>query len=151
MDQPGDVAPRRHRSGRDRHGRGLRGPLAPRSVPLARTRAQRFDDLVVAAVERLGRRWPDGVARLGDLEVVVTDLPATPAADVDADRPVPLGASVPATAALPARLVVHRRPVEARASGRRDLERLVRDVVAEQLADLLGVGPEDVDPDWTPP
>lgn len=152
MASPVPVPPRSHRSGRDRHGRGLRGPLAPRSVPLARTRAQRFDDLVVAAAERLGRSWPAGVRRLGDLEIVVTDLPATGGdADAAPGRPVPLGAALPASGALPARVIVHRRPVEARATGRRELERLVRDVVAEQLAELLGVTPEDIDPDWTPP
>ena len=34
---------------RDRHGRGLRGVLAPPGVPLYRTRTERFDDLVLQA------------------------------------------------------------------------------------------------------
>ena len=32
---------------RDRHGRGLRGRLVPATVPLARTKAEIFDDLVL--------------------------------------------------------------------------------------------------------
>jgi hypothetical protein len=45
------------RSRRDRHGRGLRGRLVPDGVPLARSRAEQFDDLVLDAVEDLERRW----------------------------------------------------------------------------------------------
>jgi hypothetical protein len=50
---------------RDRRGRGLRGPLVRRSadvggravdVPAAASPAQRFDDLVLDAVERLEQR-----------------------------------------------------------------------------------------------
>jgi hypothetical protein len=138
------------RSRRDRHGRGLRGPLAPPSVPLRTSRSERFDALVVAAVQRVGRRWAPGLGALGDLQVVVTELPAADAPEA-ADGPVPLGSARPATPGRPARLVVHRRPVEARALGAGELERLVRDVVTEQLALLLGVPPEDLDPGWTRP
>ena len=38
---------------RDRHGRGLRGRLVPPGVPLYRSRAEQFDDLVLEAVARL--------------------------------------------------------------------------------------------------
>lgn len=148
-EQAPDGGRRRRSSRRDRHGRGLRGPLAPPSVPLTTSRSDRFDRLVVDAVERLRRRLPDLLARLGDLEVVVADLP-TPGAD-PAERPVTLGAARPAAAGHPPRIVVHRRPVEARAHGRRELEQLVREVVAEQLAALLGVPTEDVDPGWAAP
>lgn len=117
-------------------------------MPLTVSRAERFDDLVVTAVERAGRRLSDDVGGLGDLEVVVTDLPGHH--PPDPDLPVPLGSAHAATADQPARIVVHRRPVEARAATRPELQRLVRDVVAEQLAVLLGLDPDQVDPDWTP-
>ena len=42
---------------RDRHGRGLRGRLVPANVPLSRTKAELFDDLVLDAVEGLERRF----------------------------------------------------------------------------------------------
>lgn len=50
----GPVQPVRRR---DRRGRGPRGPLMPSTMPAYRTRAERFDDLVLDAVERLERRW----------------------------------------------------------------------------------------------
>jgi hypothetical protein len=43
---------------------------------------------------------------------------------------------------------VYRRPVESRALDVADLGELVRDVVVEQVAHLLGKAPEDVDPEY---
>jgi predicted Zn-dependent protease with MMP-like domain len=57
---------------RDRHGRGLRGVLAPPDVPLHRTRAERFDDLVLQAVARLEPRWE---AHLAGVEFAVEEIP----------------------------------------------------------------------------
>jgi predicted Zn-dependent protease with MMP-like domain len=47
---------------------------------------------------------------------------------------------------MPARIVVYRRPVETRALDEGDLADLVRDVLVEQVAQLLGRRPEEVDP-----
>lgn len=129
----------RRRSGRDRHGRGLRGPLAPGDLPLALTRAEQFDELVLTAVTRLERRWSD---QLAVVEVAVEDVPAAPDA-----HPVPLGRTDLATPDRPARLVVYRRPVEARARTRSAREDLVHDVVVDQLAELLGLDRTTVDPE----
>ncbi|WP_130492655.1 metallopeptidase family protein [Motilibacter rhizosphaerae] len=134
--------PRRRR--RDRHGRGLRGPLSPPGTPLARTRAQVFDDLVLDAVESLEQRWAD---QLRGLEVAVEDVPPTDAPSPGPD-PVPLGRAFPATPGLAPRIVIYRRPVETRAVGPDDLADLVQDVVTEQVAELLGLPPESVDPDY---
>jgi predicted Zn-dependent protease with MMP-like domain len=57
---------------RDRHGRGLRGRLVPPHVPLYRSRAQLFDDLVLEAVARLEPRWE---AELSDVEFAVQEVP----------------------------------------------------------------------------
>jgi hypothetical protein len=62
--EPARTSSRRRR--RDRHGRGLRGPLIPYTVvlggrelriPASQTRGERFDDLVLDAVEELEQRW----------------------------------------------------------------------------------------------
>ena len=116
----------------------MRGPLAPGDLPVSRTRAEQFDELVLAAVSRLESRWS---TELAEVEVLVEDVP-----DVG-DRDVPLGRTEPATPQDPARIVVYRRPVEARARSLRARELLVPDVVLEQLADLLGLDPGTVDPE----
>ena len=131
---------------RDRHGRGPRGPLAPAAVPLSGTRADQFDDEVMAAVDRLlGALAPETAARIGSLDVVVRDVPL-PATDPEGE--VVLGDAVPPSGGRPAQVVVYRRPVELRAVGRPELRALLRDVAAEQVATLLGVDPAELDPDY---
>jgi len=137
-------APPRGRRGRDRRGRGLRGPLAPADVPMARTRSERFDDLVLDALERLDRRWS---RQLADVELAVEEVPPADGESWSVDV-VPLARLFPAAPKLPARIVLFRRPIEARAPGRAELAALVHDVVVEQVAELLGVEPETVDPSY---
>ena len=135
---------------RDRRGRGIRGPLAPPDVPVTRSRSDQFDELVLDAVERLERRWAD---ELRDVEVAVEDIPpATAVGDPARASPgapaVPLGQSLPAVAGRAARIVVYRRPVEVRAQSTRSRTALVYDVVVERVAELLGLPPHVVDPDY---
>ena len=148
---------RRRANRRDRRGRGLRGRLVPPDVPLARSRAQQFDDLVLDVVEHLEDRW---AARLESVEFAVEDVPAVPdgppetlvyGTDVVEDGAVPLARLLPAGLdgagrPTPPRIVVYRRPLEVRAVDRTDLGDLVHDVVVEQVANLLGLDPDEVDP-----
>ena len=118
-------------------------------MPVATTRAQRFDDLVLDAVERLQHHLPD----LAGVDVAVEDVPpARVLAGVGpGEAPIPLGRAEPASAHHPARVVVHRRCVELRARDPLAVADLVRDVVAEQVAALFGLTPEQVDPDYEGP
>ncbi|MGN6751674.1 MAG: metallopeptidase family protein [Intrasporangium sp.] len=106
-----------------------------------RSRRDEFDDYVLDAASRLestcGRAFPV-------VEFAVEDVPRGPAPWEHAE--VPLGRVYPASASRPARIVVYRRPVETRASGTRDVAALVADIVTEQVAGLLGVRPEELDP-----
>jgi predicted Zn-dependent protease with MMP-like domain len=123
---------------RDRRGRGLRGSLAPADVPLSRTRAEEFDELVLEALARLRSRLP---ARLQEIEIDVADVPPT-------DGEMRLADTTPAEGDRPARVVVYRRPIETRVTGERLRAALVSDVLVEELAALLGVEPESLDPDY---
>ncbi|MER0446121.1 metallopeptidase family protein [Streptomyces sp. NPDC006660] len=136
---------------RDRHGRGMRGPVAPPQVPLSASRAETFRDLVLDSVERLERRWP----QLQEVEFLVADVPfkespGTVNDEVDgsswSDEAVPLGRAVAAGKDRPARILVYRRPVEIRTKNRDERALLVHEVVVEQVAELLGLAPESVDP-----
>ena len=142
----GGPRPRR----RDRHGRGLRGRLVPPGVPLYRSRADQFDDLVLEAVARLEPRWE---TELSDVEFAVQEVP-----DVDTmgEDGVPLArivrgspdASDPASPAAGPRIVLFRRPLMARAEDEDELSDLVFDVVVEEFAEILGVDPEVIDPGY---
>jgi len=129
---------------RDRHGRGLRGRLVPATVPLARTKAEIFDDLVLDTVESLERRY---AKELAGVEFAVEDVPPSDPAPWEHGE-VPLGRFFPAQGELPPRVVVYRRPVESRAVDGPDAAALVHDVVVEQVAHLLGLTPEQVDPGY---
>lgn len=148
--EPGGSAEGLRARGRDRHGRGLRGELAPREVPLSRTRAEVFDDLVLDAVEEVEDAVADDpalVARLAAVELGVEDVPPPEALDdaVD-DGDLALGRTEPPDGDRPPRLVVYRRPIELRAVDAADRGRLVHEVVVEQLVDLLDVPAERLDP-----
>jgi hypothetical protein len=160
---------------RDRHGRGLRGPLVPPGVPLYRTRSERFDDLVLLAVSQLEPRWE---AELSRVEFGVEEIPPV-IPDNDDPEPIPLArlepgsmppgdpqgtghlpvdlsgltdltglAGLPELPDGPARIVLYRRPLLARADGQEELAELVLDVIVEQFAHWLGVDPQTVDPGY---
>lgn len=122
----------------------MRGPgVVPRSpgTPELPTRRERFDELALGIVTSVDRRWQD---RLGLVEYAVEDAPQVPD-DWTPDQ-VPLSSLVRGSGATPTRLVIFRRPIEHRAESRADLEALLLTVVVEQVAELLGLDPDDVDP-----
>lgn len=122
----------------------MRGPIAPPQVPLALSRADAFDDLVRDAADRLERRWP----QLADVEFAVQDVPWPQDAPPADDDPVPLGRLISAAKDRPSRIVIYRRPVEIRAKSRDERALLVHEIVVEQVAELLGMSPESVDPKY---
>lgn len=136
---------------RDRRGRGLRGTLAPRGVPINRSRSESFDDLVVAAVDELEQHW---ASELAGLEFAVEDVPPDDGLRLDhgpeavVDRGVVLGRLFReglADIRQPV-VVVYRRPVEARAGDREDCSDLVFMVVVDLVAEYLGKDIDEIDP-----
>lgn len=124
---------------RDRRGRGIRGPLVPADLPVFRSRAQAFDDLVLDAVERLERLWS---RELANVDFLVEDVPPVP----------PMADMIPFSRLETdpngrARIVVYRRPVEIRTKDPDEMAFLVHETVVEEVANLLGLEPESVDPE----
>ncbi len=134
---------------RDRHGRGARGPIIgagsalQTAVSLPSDR-ERFDALVVASVSQIEtqikQRWQD---RLGLVEYAVEDAPLVP--DDWSDQQVPLSALIRGSGTRPTRLVIFRRPIEHRSESREEVAAVVHLVLVEQLAELLGTTPEQID------
>jgi predicted Zn-dependent protease with MMP-like domain len=122
----------------------MRGPaVLPRvpGRPAVRTARERFDDLALDIVTEIDARWQD---RLGLVEYAVEDAPQIP--DDWSSGTVPLSSLVRGTGTNPTRLVLFRRPIEHRCETREDLEAMVLTVVVEQVAELLGIDAEQVDP-----
>ena len=121
----------------------LPGPLSPRGVPSTRSPREVFDTIVLGAVHRLEERWHD---RLGVVEFAVEETPIVPG-DWTSDT-VPLASLVRGTGPTPTRIVLFRRPIELRCETRSDLNAMVLAVLVEQVAELLGLRPEEVDPGY---
>jgi Zincin-like metallopeptidase len=140
-----------------RHGREVRGPLLPQTVPGWRSRSERFDMAVLEAYEPIERRWQD---RLSALDIAVDEIPRIAPRDPDnvqfppevvADGPVALARLIPAGVdvrgnSTRARIVLFRKPIERRVKNTLDLAELLHEILVAQVATYLGVEPSVIDP-----
>ncbi len=134
---------------RDRHQRGLRGPLAlanPLSVRPVRparpaSRSDYFNAAVHEAVERVAGNCPDAVV---GVTFGIEDVPYLQTA-WSGDQ-VPLAAALEGDEEKLGQVVVYRRPLEHRAASRRGLRILVYRTIVEQLAALTGRSVDELDP-----
>lgn len=134
---------------RDRHDRGLRGPMAlpnqytGRPVPLPHRsgRSEFFMTCLADAVAQVQRTCPDA---LQGIDIGTEEVPDSVVLWRE-DR-VPLAAAVEAAAGEPARIVVFQRPMEHRAATRAGLRILVHRTLVEQLSALTGRSVDDIDP-----
>jgi predicted Zn-dependent protease with MMP-like domain len=116
--------------------------MMPAAMPAWRSRRQRFDDHVLDAVEVLEGRWS---RELDGVRFAVEDVPPSDPAPWEHGE-VSLGRFFPAQGELPPMVVVYRRPVETRSADASEVAALTHEVVVEQVAHLLGMTPEQVDP-----
>lgn len=135
---------------RDRHGRGIRGPLAVRNSltgtvvqpPLPPSRQELFDGAVREAIERVTTRCPRA---LSGVWVGIEEVPYLETA-WSGDH-VPLAAAVSPTPDARGRVVLYRRPLEHRAVSRTGLQILIFRTLVEQLSALTGLSADEIDPD----
>ena len=115
----------------------------PPGMPATQTRGEKL----LACVEMLERAW---ASELRKVEFAVEDIP--PSEPAPWERGVALGRYFAAdpVAGLGHRIVLYRRAIEARTDGPDQLREMIRDVVVEQVASLLGRPPEEIDPGYRP-
>lgn len=118
-------------------------------MPLSESPSQRFDSIVLDAVEHVETRWRNELKSLDFAveEVPPLDMPLVIEDEIESAG-VPLARLLAPSDGHPARLVIYRRPLELRALDRDDLEDLVHDIVVEEVARFLGLDPEIVDPGY---
>lgn len=144
------------RTFRNRHDRGLRGPLLPPEAPRHRTRRQRFDVAVLEAYAPIQHAFAE---QLEQLDVAVDTIPrmrlradmSVLPDEIIADGPVPLGRVIPAAVdpngnPTRARIVVFRMPVEQRAASAMEQQELLSTILTALVANYLNLDPSDVDP-----
>lgn len=136
---------------RDRHQRGIRGPLAVPNEwlqsPLTRpTRNDFFNECVTSAMTDIAAFDPEA---LRGVVVGVEDVPQLNLT-WSGDR-VPLSAAMEPSRGRKAQIVIYQRPLEHRATTRGQLRRLVHRTIVEQLSTLTGRSIDELageDPDW---
>lgn len=96
---------------------------------------------MLSLVAELANRWGSA---WGDLEFAVEDTPIIPADW--AGEEVPLATVARGEAGRPTRIVLFRRPIVLRAPSRPETAAMVLAVLIEQVAEVLGIEPHEVDP-----
>ncbi|KMY23045.1 hypothetical protein SAMN05421878_103143 [Actinobaculum suis] len=127
---------------RDRHGRGIRGPFLPFTLPAWRTRAEKFDDVI--AYELATYRMVLG-EKMDGLDFGILDVPS--------EDPAPWEDGIPLARYLPfepggeitGRLIFYRLAILQSARRAPDCHLFIHQVVTQQLASALGEFPEDID------
>ncbi|MDK7742248.1 metallopeptidase family protein [Helcobacillus massiliensis] len=128
---------------RRRRGRAFRHDLVPPHLPGYVSRRERFDASVQDAMAEMLQRFP---RELEYVEVLAEDVP--PSSHAHWEDAVLLGRAFPGDRQSPPQIVVYRRPIEMRVTDAEDLRELVRSVLVQNVASLLGKQPEDIDPDF---
>lgn len=141
---------------RDRHGRGVRGPLMPTKIPRYRRRPELFDAAVLEAYAPIQQQF---AVELESLDIAVDTIPRMRLnmdwdsfpPEVVADGPVPLGRIIQAGIDIHgyptrARIVIFRMPIEQRVQGAKERQELLTIVLTQLVAQYLGITPEDIDP-----
>lgn len=95
----------------------------------------------MAIMGELWRHWPEA---LGAVELGVEEVPIIP--ETWHGESIPLSTYVAASHDTPARLVLLRRPIEHRAEDDGELRAMILTVLVEQVAEILGIDPDDVLP-----
>lgn len=154
---PASADPARLPVRRDRHGRGVRGPVLPVAVPRYRTRSAAFDQAVLDAYAPLHNRYFD---HLTGVDLAVDTIPRMRLRpdmimpdEIFADGPVPLGRVLQAgvdRAGNPtrARIVLFRMPIEQRATNTIERSELLTTVLTALVAHYLNLDPRDIDPNF---
>lgn len=134
---------------RDPHARYRRAGADPRRRPspgFPVTQPGRFNRLVGDVVKALP---PTLLGYLDEVEIAVEDVPRPDSVGRGDEVPLARYKQASAATGLPAgrpdRIVLFRRPIEARATSRADLATLVRDVVVHEIADHFGLDDDQLD------
>ncbi|MBR6459233.1 MAG: metallopeptidase family protein [Actinomycetaceae bacterium] len=137
-DRPLSVRSRARR--RDYHGRGMRGPTLPRTLPAWKTRSETFDALLAGELAFYRRLYPE---KLDSIDYGVLEVPES--------EPAPWETSAPLSRFIPAshhggdggRVIFYRRPIIHSARGE-NLAEFIHTIVVEQLAAILDCDPQSI-------
>ncbi len=126
---------------RDRHDRGLRGPLIPHVAPIYENPSMAFERMLTHAVEDFGVRLG---SEIENLEISLEEIPNYRDLTL-AENSVPLGRI---EIGNPTQIVIYQKPIELRCKNFEAIDRLIRDTLADLIGLAIGIRPTDIDPDY---
>jgi predicted Zn-dependent protease with MMP-like domain len=100
-----------------------------------------FERLLTEAADDLYIRLGD---QLKNVEIKLEEIPNLRDLTLS-ESSVPLGRFERGN---PKRVIIYRRPIEARVYSHEELDRKIRDVLAELIGSIIGLRPIDIDPDY---
>ncbi|MDR6939266.1 metallopeptidase family protein [Arcanobacterium hippocoleae] len=130
------------RKQRDRHGRGIRGPVIPPSLPAWRTRADIFDDVISYEIGTYRKHLGN---KLNRFDFAVLDVPQNELAPWE--NGIPMGRFLPfeRPAKIHGRIIFYRLPIMMSACRTPIPSLFIHDVVTQQIASALETRPEKID------
>ena len=136
---------------RDRHDRGLRGPLFPHNVPKRTSPDGLFHSRVLAAIteieENASRLEKKLVKRMNQVTFKVEAVPSKRDVVLSGGN-VPMGRIERGN---PNVVVLYQRAIELRSTNLDTQNRIIKDVLAELLGLLFGHDPIELDPTYVGP
>lgn len=126
---------------RDRHSRGLRGPLVPHAAPIHVKPDEAFERMLTLAVEDFGIRLG---RELENIEISLEEIPNYRDLTL-AEKTVPLGRI---ELGNPTKIIIYQRPIEIQSKSSFGTDRLIRDTLADLIGLATGIRPIDIDPDY---
>ena len=126
---------------RDRHDRGLRGPLIPHVAPSYENPSKTFERMLTHAVEDFGVRLG---SEIENLEISLEEIPNYRDLTL-AENSVPLGRI---EIGNPTQIVIYQKPIELRCKNFEAIDRLIRDTLADLIGLAIGIRPTDIDPNY---
>lgn len=126
---------------KNRHNRGLRGPLVPHVAPIYENPSNAFERILTHAVEDFGVRLG---SEIENLEISLEEIPNYRDLTL-AENSVPLGRI---EIGNPTKIVIYQKPVELRCKNFDAIDRLIRDTLADLIGLAIGIRPNDIDPDY---
>lgn len=136
------IPSRSHARRRDRHGRGLRGPILPFNLPSWRTRADKFDDIITEDLAHFRRALGK---EMEHIDFAVLDVPDSEPAPWEPGVPMARFLPFERPAKITGRIIFYRMPMLQAARRSADPRLFLHDIVTQQLASAIGRHPEDID------
>ncbi|WP_124039144.1 metallopeptidase family protein [Neoactinobaculum massilliense] len=135
------IPPRSQGRRRDRHGRGLRGPVLPFSLPAWRTRGDQFADVIAYELAMYRHRLPE----LQRMDFGVMNVPDQDPAPWEERSPLARYLPFERGGKLDGRIVFYRWPIQQEAAHSPEPRIFLHYVVTDAVAAAIGSHPEDID------